>query len=67
MNYRDMSKKMAQAMSDKMREEWEAKGNKATVFKASTKRINTFRSKGVRSDRGGKRWTLRNQGYAKAQ
>jgi len=67
MNYLVMDKKMSQAFSDKMREEWVAKGNKATVFKASAKRINTFASKGVRSDRGAKRLTLRNQGFAKAQ
>ena len=67
MNFRDMSKKMSQAVSDKMREEWVAKGNKITVVKASTKRINTFATKGVRSDRGAKRLTLRNQGFAKAQ
>jgi len=67
MNYRDMSKKMAQTMSDKMREEWLAKGNKVTTVKASTKRVKTFGSKGARFNRGAKSNTLRNQGFAKAQ
>jgi len=66
MNYRDMSKKMAQTMSDRMREEWLARGNKVTTVKASTIRVKTFGSKGARFHRGAKTWTLRNEGYAKA-
>ena len=62
----NVTKEMSQRISDNLREEWLAKGNKITVCKASKKRVKTFGSKGVRHNSGAKTNTLRNAGYAKA-